>query len=89
MRTAGQELEHHVEALRVLEGGDEARAEGVVALGGQRALGDDGTHLLADGTRGAEYAREYSKVSGHLNYPNTGYNTIGFGAFKPFIVLSP
>lgn len=42
---------------------------------------------LADGTPGHMYAREFSKVSGHLNYPNTGYNTIGFGAFKPFIVL--
>ena len=42
---------------------------------------------LRDGTPGSSYAREYSPVSGHLNYPNTGYNTIGFGAFKPFIIL--
>ena len=42
---------------------------------------------LSDGTRGADYVREYSAVAGYLRYPNTGYNTIGFGAFKPFIVL--
>jgi hypothetical protein len=42
---------------------------------------------LRDGTPGRLYAKEFSPVSGHLNYPNTGYNTIGFGAFKPFIVL--
>lgn len=42
---------------------------------------------LKDGTRGANYVREYSAVAGYLRYPNTGYNTIGFGAFKPFIIL--
>lgn len=42
---------------------------------------------LGDGTRGALFVREYSGVVGSLNYPNTGYNTIGFGAFKPFIIL--
>lgn len=45
------------------------------------------TSVLVDGTRGADYVREYSAVAGYLNYPNTGYNAIGFGAFKPFIVL--
>jgi hypothetical protein len=44
--------------------------------------------LLADGvTLGADYTREFSAVAGYLRYPNTGYNTIGFGAFKPFVVL--
>ena len=42
---------------------------------------------LKDGTRGADYVKEYSAVAGYLKYPNTGYNTIGFGAFKPFIIL--
>lgn len=42
---------------------------------------------LRDGTRGKDYVKEYSAVAGYLNYPNTGYNTIGFGAFKPFIIL--
>lgn len=42
---------------------------------------------LRDGTAGANYVKEYSAVAGYLKYPNTGYNTIGFGAFKPFIIL--
>ena len=42
---------------------------------------------LRDGTPGHLFAKEFSKVAGYLNYPNTGYNTIGFGAFKPFIIL--
>lgn len=42
---------------------------------------------LRDGTRGALFAREYSRAAGSLRYPNTGYNTIGFGAFKPFVIL--
>ena len=43
--------------------------------------------VLQDGTRGSDYTKEYSKVAGYLKYPNTGYNAIGFGAFKPFIIL--
>ena len=43
--------------------------------------------VLSDGTRGADFTKEYSAVAGYLRYPNTGYNAIGFGAFKPFIVL--
>ena len=42
---------------------------------------------LADGTRGADYVREYSKSAGYLNFPNAGYSTVGFGAFKPFVIL--
>ena len=43
--------------------------------------------VLHDGTAGAVYTKEFSSVAGYLRYPNTGYNAIGFGAFKPFIVL--
>ena len=42
---------------------------------------------LSDGTRGTTYTKEFSRVAGYLKYPNTGYNAIGFGAFKPFVIL--
>ena len=42
---------------------------------------------LADGTPGALFAREFSRAAGHLNFPNIGLNTVGFGAFKPFVIL--
>ena len=40
--------------------------------------------FLRDGRSGADAVREYPPVSGH---PNTGLNAVGWGAFKPFVLL--
>ena len=56
--SAGQKLEDHVEALRVLVRGDEARAEGVVApaVQGGRVEGE-----------GARYREESSEEGGRVH----------------------
>ena len=58
--SAWQKLEHHVEALRVLVRGDEARAEGVVAPAAQ------GGRVEGEG-EGAHYREESSEEGGRVH----------------------